>query len=239
VHDLGSLFFGNRHYQVYDVQKVGKCFLHYLDHAVEQAAVGESVEGKIDVERRDTLRAFHTGTHIVYAAARRVLGPHIWQNGAKKTESYAHLDITHYSSISKEVEMEIENEANRIILEGHPISKYFEGKKEAEAKHGFNLYQGGIVPGNEIRVVNIEGVDVEACCGTHCDNTSEVGWIKIFKSTRVSDGILRLYYMANKKVLKSLNEEATVINNLKDLWGINQGEIVQTARRFFEDYKKY
>jgi alanyl-tRNA synthetase len=113
--------------------------------------VGQVVEGKIDVERRNTLRAFHTGTHIVYAAARRVLGPHIWQNGAKKTESYAHLDITHYSSISKEVEMEIENEA---------IRKYFEGKKEAEAKHGFNLYQGGIVPGNEIRVVNIEGVDV-------------------------------------------------------------------------------
>jgi hypothetical protein len=45
--------------------------------------------------------------------------------------------------------------------------------------------------------------------------------------------------MANKKVLKSLNEESTVINNLKDLWGINQGEIVQTAKRFFEDYKKF
>lgn len=95
------------------------------------------------------------------------------------------------------------------------------------------------MPGNEIRVVNIEGVDVEACCGTHCDNTSEVGWIKIFKSARISDGILRLYYMANKKVLKSLNEETTVINNLKDMWGINQNEIVQTARRFFDDYKRF
>lgn len=184
------------------------------------------------------MRAFHTGTHIVYAAARRVLGPHIWQNGAKKTENYAHLDITHYSSISKEVELEIENEANKIVLECHPINKYFEGKKEAESKHGFNLYQGGIVPGNTIRVVNIQDVDVEACCGTHCDNTNEVGWIKIFKSARVSDGILRLYYVANKKVLKALNEETTVINNLKDLWGINQNEIVQTAKRFFEDFKK-
>ena len=118
--------------------------------------------------------------------------------------------------------MEIENEANRIVLESHPIAKYFEGKKEAEAKHGFNLYQGGIVPGNTIRVINIEGVDVEACCGTHCDNTSEVGWIKIFKSARISDGILRLYYVANKKVLKALNEESSVINALKDMWGINQ-----------------
>jgi alanyl-tRNA synthetase len=68
------------------------------------------------------------------------------------------------------------------------------------------------VPGNTIRVVNIEGVDVEACCGTHADNTNEVGWIKIFKTTRVSDGVLRLYYMAGKKVMKSLNEETTIIN---------------------------
>lgn len=238
VNDLGSMTIGQKLYQVVNVEKVGKCFLHYLDEPVVDAAAGTPVHGEIDVERRNTLRAFHTGTHIVYAAARRILGPHIWQNGAKKTEQYAHLDITHYSSISKDIEMEIENEANRIILECHPIRKYFEGKKEAEAKHGFNLYQGGIVPGNTIRVVNIEGVDVEACCGTHCDNTNEVGWIKIFKSARVSDGILRLYYVANKKVLKTLNEEAQVINHLKDLWGINQHEIVPTAKRFFEDYKK-
>jgi len=87
--------------------------------------------------------------------------------------------------------------------------------------------------------VNIEGVDVEACCGTHADNTSEVGWIKIFKSTRISDGVLRLYYMAGKKVMKNLNEETVVINKLKDLWGINQDEIVPTAARFFNDYKKF
>lgn len=66
-----------------------------------------------------------------------------------------------------------------------------------------------------------------------------MGWIKIYKTARISDGILRLYYVANKKVLKALNEETSVINNLKDLWGIAQNEIVPTAKRFFEDYKKY
>lgn len=116
--------------------------------------------------------------------------------------------------------MQIENEANRIILEGHKINKYFENKKEAEKQFGFTLYQGGIVPGDTIRVVNIDGVDVEACCGTHADNTAEVGWVKIIKSARVSDGILRLYYMAGKKVMKALNDETVVINQLKDLWGV-------------------
>lgn len=221
------------------VEKVGKCFLHYLDKAVTEDFVGKEVKGFIDEERRSTLRCFHTGTHIVFAAARRVLGPHIWQNGAKKTEHYAHLDITHYSSITQNVEMLIENEANRIILEGHKINKYFENKKEAEKQFGFTLYQGGIVPGDTIRVVDIEGVDTEACCGTHADNTAEVGWVKIIKSARVSDGILRLYYMAGKKVMKALNEETTVINQLKDLWGVKLEDIVPTASRFFNDYKKF
>ena len=101
------------------------------------------------------------------------------------------------------------------------------------------MYQGGIVPGNVIRVVNIDGVDVEACCGTHADNTAEVGWIKMVRSLRISDGILRLYYMAGPKVINTLNEETKVINQLKELWGISQNEIVPTANRFFNDYKKF
>lgn len=87
--------------------------------------------------------------------------------------------------------------------------------------------------------MNIEEVDTEACCGTHADNTSEVGWIKIFKSARISDGIIRIYHMGGKKVMNALNEETVVINKLRDLWGVKQSDIVNTASRFFNDYKKF
>ena len=87
--------------------------------------------------------------------------------------------------------------------------------------------------------MNIKDVDVEACCGTHCDNTSEVGWIKIFKSTRVSDGVVRLYYVAGKHVLPLLNNETNIIGQLKDMWGVEQGSIVSTADRIFKDSKKF
>jgi alanyl-tRNA synthetase len=126
--------------------------------------------------------AHHTGTHIIFAACRNVLGPHVWQHGAKKTTEMAHLDITHYQSLSKEEEGRIENTANRTINNCHTINKSFMDKAEAEKQFGFHLYQGGVVPGNSLRVVNIEGIDTEACCGTHCDSTAEVGWIKIVKS---------------------------------------------------------
>jgi alanyl-tRNA synthetase len=78
--------------------------------------------------------------------------------------------------------MAIENEANRIISQCTQINKSFMDKTEAEKQYGFSLYQGGIVPGNNLRVVDIEGIDTEACCGTHADNTAEVGWIRVVKT---------------------------------------------------------
>lgn len=111
-------------------------------------------------------------------------------------------------------------------------------KAEAEKKFGFHLYQGGIVPGNSLRVVNIDGVDTEACCGTHCDNTAEVGWIRIIKSQRISDGIVRLYYVAHERAIFVLNEEHEILQKLCDQWGVDQTQILPTASRFFNDYKK-
>lgn len=172
-------------YTIVDAVKVGKVVLHILDKPLEGGAdafKGKKVHVIIDKERRKQLQAHHTGTHIVFAACRNVLGPHIWQNGAKKTIEGAHLDITHYKSLTKEEELQIENFANRIITNCNKINKSLMDKAEAEKQFGFKLYQGGVVPGNELRVVDIEGVDTEACCGTHCDNTAEVGWIKISKS---------------------------------------------------------
>jgi alanyl-tRNA synthetase len=166
-------------FEMKNAEKVGKAVLHILDKEIPgdiSTLKGKSVHVKIDENRRNQLRAHHTG--------------------AKKTTEQAHLDITHFKSISKDEEKAIENEANRIINNCHSINKYFMDKAEAEKKFGFHLYQGGIVPGNTLRVVNIEGVDTEACCGTHCDNTAEVGWVRILKSQRISDGIVRLYYVA-------------------------------------------
>ena len=182
--------------------------------------------------------AHHTGTHVVFAACRKVLGPHIWQAGAKKTVDQAHLDITHYKSLTKAEELAIENQANRLINECVDITKGFMDKSEAEQKYGFSLYQGGVVPGNQLRVVNIEGVDTEACCGTHADNTAEVGWVRLIKTSRISDGIVRLYYVARDRAIEVMNTEAKIMNTLCETWGVDQSQIEQTASRFFNEYKK-
>ena len=84
------------------------------------------------MNRRLQLMSHHTATHIVFASAKRILGPHVWQNGAKKTEEMAHIDITHYKSLTFEEELKIQQMANKIVLEGHHINKSFIDKAEAE-----------------------------------------------------------------------------------------------------------
>lgn len=241
ANDIGWLYIDGEEYRVLNAEKVGKCVLHILDRPLPgspKSHIGKHVKGRVDMERRLQLMSHHTGTHIVFAAARKILGPHVWQNGAKKTEEMAHLDITHYKGLTFEEECAIEKEANRIVMAGIHIKKYFMDKAEAEKNFGFSLYQGGVVPGNNLRIVQIENTDVEACCGTHHDNTSEVGLIKMIKSQRISDGIVRLYYVAYIKALKEINNESQIINSLCDEWGVEKTKILQTAHRFFTDFKK-
>lgn len=85
--------------------KVGKVVMHKVDKELPGEGAdlkGKKVAGQVDETRRAQLQAHHTGTHIIFASCRNVLGPHIWQAGAKKTETKAHLDITHYKSLTRE-----------------------------------------------------------------------------------------------------------------------------------------
>lgn len=191
----------------------------------------------MDERRRVQLRNHHTATHIVFAASRQVLGPHVWQNGAKKTEQQAHLDITHFGSVSKEQELQIQDAANRIVMRSVRISKGLQQKDQAEKRYGFTLYQGGVIPGNTLRIVEIEGVDAEACCGTHCDLTSEVGWIKLITSKRIADGIVRLYFVAGERALQRLNEEALALDRIGEIWSFPEGVLVQEMQKVFKEYK--
>ena len=236
------MFINGVKHEVVNVIKVGPCVLHIISPPLPNALdsyTGLTVQGCVDPSRRAQLRNHHTACHIIYASCRNVLGPHVWQQGAKKAVDKAHLDITHFKSLTHEQVKAIEKYANGIVSSGKDINKSFMAKDEAEKQYGFHLYQGGVVPGNELRVVNIEETDTEACCGTHCDNTAEVGLIRILKTGRISDGILRLYFVAGEKALNKISDESEILHELCTSWDVSQNDLVDTASRFFEGYKRF
>ena len=236
MHDIGVLMHNNKKYDVVDVFKQDAVIVHTITQDPE-FNVNDEISGKIDFSTRKQLAQHHTATHIVNAAARIILGKHINQAGAKKTKEKAHLDITHYQSLSdKELKL-IEDKANEIINKAIPIISRFMPRDEAEKKYGMGIYQGGAVPGKNIRIVEINGIDTEACAGTHLHNTKEVGKIKILKSTKIQDGIIRIFFTAGNAAEKTeLNEKAIVLDAAK-LLGIKPSSLPEASLILFEKWK--
>jgi alanyl-tRNA synthetase len=194
-----------------DVFKIENVVLHHVPELSDRISVGDQVVGKVDSKRRTLIMRHHTATHIINGSARKILGPWVWQHSAFKDESMARLDITHFAHLSRDQVIEIERMANEVVRRNLPVVIKWMPRPIAEKEYGFRLYQGGAAPVSELRVVNIEGWDIEACGGTHCTKTGDVGLIKIVKSERVQDGVERLEYVAGESAVNFVENQESLL----------------------------
>ncbi len=238
AHDVGALIDEKKNrYDVIDVFKYENVIVHRIK-AKEGTSLKGSLVGEIDFERRLLLTQHHTAAHIINGAARRVLGEHIWQAGASKSVNKGRLDVTHFDPLSDTEIIEIERVANQIVNEKRDIRKYIIPRVEAEARFGFRIYQGGAVPGTLLRIVEIEGFDVEACGGTHLNNTSEEEVIKIIGSTKIQDGVVRIEYCAGKVAKALIEEKHKIINDVLDILNCKREHLISRVEELFSKWKK-
>lgn len=216
--DIGYLIKDGKKIEVTYVKKVGKAIIHEIKGELE---VGDRVHGVIDWNRRYALMKHHTGTHLVNGALRLKFGDHIWQAGSQLATNEARFDFSHYKPVSEEEQREIEALANKFIEQGIRVEKRVMDRNSAEREFGFRLYQGGVPPGNEIRVLNIPGVDVEACGGMHVDNTKEIEKIRIIKFERIQDGVNRVIFAAGKMADLYTSEEKNLYEKLVNILSSN------------------
>nr|CBH37222.1 alanyl-tRNA synthetase [uncultured archaeon] len=238
--DTGSLKLKeeNRTLKVQDVQEVEGVILHKIENG-GGISKGSVVSGHIDRERRIAHTRHHSATHIVVCAARKVLGSHVWQAGAQKGEKRARIDVTHFKRITDAERKEIELLANRMVMEDKEIQARFEDREEAEQKYKFQIYQGGVPPGKEIRIVRIgEDEDVQACAGTHCTKTGEVGPIKILRTERIQDGIVRIEYSAGEAAVVAVQAQEELIKVAAATLKVPPEKLPHTVERFFEEWKQ-
>ena len=195
-------------FAVVDVDKHADIIVHKLEGGTPDE--GETVSCKVDETRRSNITKNHTSTHIINASSRKVLGSWIWQHSAFKEDDHARLDITHHSSLTDDQVKEIERAANDLVKENLPVSIDYFDRGTAEQKYGFRIYQGGVVPVKFVRIVSIKDRDIEACGGTHVKKTGDIGLIKITKTKRIQDGVVRLEFVSGQNAyeyLKSQEEE--------------------------------
>ncbi len=222
--------------EVVDVQKIGKVILHKIKGA-KLPKEGSTVRGILDWEKRYALMKAHTGTHLVNGAARRVLGEHVWQSGTQKGVESTRLDISHYRRLTPDEVHRIERLANEAVYANMTVETTWFPRNEAESRYGFRLYQGGAVPGKDIRVVKTGDWDVEACAGTHLKNTGEIGYIKILYTERVQDGVERLVYAVGMQAVKSVQKQETLLRTVAETLNAPLEKLDKTAERVVKELK--
>jgi len=235
--DQGSLMFGDIKAKVVHVQKVGRVILHEIKGS-SAPKEGDTIHGVLDWDKRYTLMKAHTATHLVNGAARRVLGEHVWQHGTQKGVESTRLDISHYRRLTADEIHKIETLANKAVLANMRVTTTWMPRGEAESLYGFRLYQGGAVPGKDIRVVKTGDWDVEACAGTHLKSTGEIGFLKMVYTERIQDGVERLGYAVGIQALKAVQEEELLLWKLSETLSSSLEKLDKTAEKLVKELKE-
>jgi Alanyl-tRNA synthetase len=156
----------------------------------------------------------------------------VWQSGAQKGIDRSRLDITHYKRINREEIEKIERRANGIVRANLKIDARFMKRNDAESRYGFRLYEGGVPKGNVIRVVTVDGIDAQACAGTHCRRTGEIGWIKILKNERVQDGVERIEFAVAESALSEFEKKERQINGICKILNVREEHLEKLPASF-------
>lgn len=218
---------------VVDVTKHGNVVLHEIRGT--PPAEGTAVSCEIDVPRRQDITRHHTSTHIVNSSARSALGSWVWQHSAFKEKDYGRLDITHHSSLTDEELRRIESVANSIIRRNLPVTIKEYERGQAEQTFGFRIYQGGVVPVKSVRIVQIEDFDVEACGGTHVRRTGEIGLLKITKSERIQDGVVRLEFVSGRAAIEYIQQQESDMSAIIKSLGSNKEKVLKSFEHAMND----
>ncbi|MFZ8856306.1 MAG: alanine--tRNA ligase-related protein, partial [Candidatus Nanopusillus sp.] len=230
--------FENYYAKVIDVIEYEKIILHKIDRKINWNK-NSNILQIIDKDRRYRISRHHTATHLLTSVLRKIYGNHIWQAGAEKNEYEGKLDVTHYKVPSYNEIKLIEIELNKIILEGRKINKFYLLRNEAEKKYGFIIYQGGFIPETKLRIVEIENTDVEACSGTHLDNTLEIGLVKIKSVEKIADGLIRFRFVAGDRVIEEFENYEEKILDIKNKYNVDISNLNNYIEKIYKERDEY
>jgi alanyl-tRNA synthetase len=159
----------------------------------QELAVGDTVRTVVDGERRNAIKRNHTGTHLLHAALRQVLGTHVKQAGSAVHPDRLRFDFSHFAQVADEELQEIEDIVNREVLANAKVETLEDVPIDVAVNEYHAMALFGEKYGDKVRVVKLsDGFSTELCGGTHTAATGEIGLLKVTSEESVSSGVRRI-----------------------------------------------
>jgi alanyl-tRNA synthetase len=234
--DRGSIETVEYRFDVSDTQKDGDLIVHIVTGAHDKIRDSEvnpldipvderlrNVEASVDRDLRVETERNHTATHLLHAALRKVLGEHVQQKGSLVTSDRLRFDFSHFSKLAPEELERVEHEVNEQVRKAQNLVKYADVPYEEALGKGALAFFGDRYA-DRVRVVEVPGISIELCGGTHVSNIGQIGLFKIVSESSVASGIRRIEALTGKSAEQLLWKEYHEVQQIRHLLKLKADE---------------
>jgi len=225
VGDIGTIFSKDVEVLVDNVMRKKNVFLHYGTIKKGILTIGQKVKTNVSSSNRAKAAANHTATHLLQSALKSVVDESVGQKGSLVAFNKLRFDFNSSNPISKDQISKIETLVNSWIMENHALEIKNMSKSEALEKGAVAMF--GEKYDDEVRVVNVPGVSMELCGGTHVKTTSELGSFKIISEEGISAGVRRIEALSGQSALDYFSDRNALVNQLSDLLKANPNQLFE------------
>jgi len=218
------------------IKPVPEVFVHQGIVTRGRVRQGDLVQASLNLSLRLAAARNHTGTHLLHAALREVLGPHVKQYGSLVAPSRLRFDFAHFSPVRPIQLEEVEGLVNERIRLNDRIGTKVMGITEAVQEGALAFF--GDKYGDKVRVVEIDAFSKELCGGTHCRHTGEIGLFKLVAETGVAAGVRRIEAQTGEGAYELLKHREAEIQALADLFKTNPPDVLAKARKLVASLKE-
>ena len=228
VGDAGELATPGVHFSVADTQKRGTAFSHVGKVEQGKIRVGDTLEARVNGERRRATALNHTATHLLHAALRKVLGPHVQQKGSLVAPERLRFDFSHLQPVTPAELREIERLVNAEIRRNTAAQIELMEYESAVASGAMALF--GEKYEKNVRVLRIGDFSVELCGGTHVSRSGDIGFFKITNESGVASGVRRIEAITGEGAVEYVEKSDDLLRDLSTLVRGSREDVTDKVR---------
>jgi alanyl-tRNA synthetase len=210
-------------------------YLHHVKVTQGGFERGMTVRAEVDAERRAGAMRHHTGTHLLHAALREALGPHVKQAGSLVAPDRLRFDFSHYAAVSPAEQRQIENRVNAEILKDSAVVQKVMGREEALAYGALAFF--GDKYGEQVRVLEVPGFSKEFCGGTHVHRTGEIGLFLFTGEQGISAGTRRVEALTGQAAVEQAQADQGILEELEQAAKVDRRALVDEYAKLREQLK--